>query len=47
MCIYILLLCLQERLKDILEKVTVVSQHRTESLKVGHVAVFNFEKVIE
>ena len=25
----------QERLKDVLEKVTVVSQHRTESLKVS------------
>ena len=33
MCVCVCV-CEQERLKDILEKVTVVSQHRTESLKV-------------
>lgn len=34
-------LSLQERLKDIIEKVTVVSQHRMESLKVGIQGLLN------
>ena len=37
-CMYIHV-CMQERLKDVLEKVTIVSQHRTESLKVTHVCI--------